>query len=153
ISQVEYYQLLAVLKPVYNPEQWTKPQNRHLPDVSSAEKDLIERHNAETDRRVAELNGQIAAVRRPYEKKLVEGKLATLPEAIRADTAAALETPAEKRSAIQKYLADRLGPMLKVAPEEVMRSLSEAERGRIGALSEQVAALKAGKRSFGKLQA
>jgi hypothetical protein len=30
ISQVEYYQLLAVLKPVYNPEHWIQPQHRHL---------------------------------------------------------------------------------------------------------------------------
>ncbi len=34
ISQVEYYRLLAVLKPVYNPEQWIQPQNRHLDDVA-----------------------------------------------------------------------------------------------------------------------
>src|SRR5436309_5822464 len=32
VTQVEYYQLLAVLKPVYNPEQWIQPQKRHLDD-------------------------------------------------------------------------------------------------------------------------
>jgi hypothetical protein len=33
ISQVEYYRLLAVLKPVYNPEKWVQPQDRHLYDA------------------------------------------------------------------------------------------------------------------------
>src|SRR5262245_1982614 len=65
IPQAEYYQLLAVLKPIYNPEQWIQPQNRHLPDVSMKEKDAIERHNADIDRQVAERNRQIAAVRQP----------------------------------------------------------------------------------------
>src|SRR5436190_2170161 len=34
IPQVEYYRLLAVLKPVYNPENWIQPQRRHLEDRS-----------------------------------------------------------------------------------------------------------------------
>jgi hypothetical protein len=33
ISQVEYYRFLAILKPVYNPEKWVQPQDRHLYDV------------------------------------------------------------------------------------------------------------------------
>ncbi len=32
IAQVEYYELLAVLKPVYDPGHWIQPQKRHLPD-------------------------------------------------------------------------------------------------------------------------
>jgi hypothetical protein len=152
ISQVEYYRLLAVLKPVYNPEKWAQPQDRHLDDVSPREKEAILRHNGEIDRKVAELNGQIAAVRRPHEKKLFETKLAALPEAIRADTAAALQTPADKRNSVQKYLAEKLGPSLAVSPEEVSRSLSEAERGEVEARGREVAALNGRRRSFGKIQ-
>jgi hypothetical protein len=37
ISQVEYYRLLAVLKPACNPEQWIQPQNHHLDDASPRE--------------------------------------------------------------------------------------------------------------------
>src|SRR5262249_1254573 len=127
IPQVEYYRLLAVLKPVYNPEKWVQPQDRHLNDVSAREKEVIDRHNGEIDRQLACLGQQIAAVRQPYEKRLFEAKLAALPEAIRADTAAALQTPAAKRNAVQKYLVDKLGPALAVPPEEVSSSLSEAD--------------------------
>src|SRR5207244_8882694 len=62
-------------------------------------------------------------------------------------------TPEAKRNAVQQYLATKLGPALKVSPEEVERSLGEADRARVGALGEQVAALNAGRRSFGKIQA
>jgi cytochrome c553 len=153
IPQVEYYRLLAVLKPVYNPEQWIQPQNRHLDDVSAREKEAIDRHNGEIDRQVAELNQQITAIRQPHEKRLFEAKLAAVPEAIRADTATALQAPAEKRNAVQKYLADKLGPMLAVPPEEVSRSLNEADRSKVDALGREVAALKGRRLPVGKIQA
>jgi hypothetical protein len=153
LPQVEYYRLLAVLKPVYNPEAWIKPQNRHLDDVSAKEKEAIERHNAEIDRQVAELNGHIAAIHRPYETKLFEAKLAALPEAIRADTNAALNTPADKRDAVQQYLAKKLGPLLKVDPAEVTRRLADAERAKVAALGVQVIVLKNRRQSTGKIQA
>src|SRR5262249_46001556 len=60
IPQVEYYRLLAVLKPVYTPERWIQPQNRHLPDVSPRQQEAISRHNSQIDRGVAELNHQLA---------------------------------------------------------------------------------------------
>jgi mono/diheme cytochrome c family protein len=63
ISQVEYYQLLAVLKPVYNPEKWIQPQDHHLADVPAKEKEAIDRHNGEIDRQVAERKKKIAALR------------------------------------------------------------------------------------------
>jgi hypothetical protein len=153
IAQVEYYRLLAVLKPVYNPEKWIQPQNRHLDDVSAKEKEAIERHNAVIDRQAAELKQQIAAIRQPYEKKLFEAKLAALPEAIRADTAAALQTPAEKRNAVQKYLADKLGPSLKVVPEEVARVLGENDRVKVAERQRTIAGLDGQRQSFGKIQA
>jgi hypothetical protein len=153
ISQVEYYQLLAVLKPVFNPEQWIQPQNRHLDDVSPREKEALVRQNADIDRQVAELNRQIEAIRQPRAKKLFEAKLASLPEVIRADTAEALRTPGAKRTAVQKYLADKLGPRLTVSPDEVSRASSQTERAQIAILGQKVAVLNGGRRTPGKLQA
>jgi hypothetical protein len=153
ISQVEYYQFLAVLKPVYNPEQWLQPQKRHLDDVSPAEKEVIDRQNGEIERQVAELNGQIAALRQSYERKLFDARLATLPEAIRADTAAALAAPADKRDPVQRYLADRLGPLLKVSPEEVTRSLTKVDRSVAESLAKRIGLLNEGRLTCGKIQA
>ncbi|MBI1914611.1 MAG: DUF1549 domain-containing protein, partial [Planctomycetes bacterium] len=146
IPQVEYYRLLAVLKPVYNTEAWIQPQHRHLEDVSVKEKEAI-------DRPLTELEQQLAAIRRPYEKKLFEARLAKLPEVLRADTAAALATPGAKRTAIQTYLAEKLGPSLSVPPEEVSQSLSKADRARTTALDKQLAALKGRRQTLPKIQA
>ena len=125
IPQEDYYRLMATLTPAYNPQAWrpvvpteTKTiPDRGLPDVSPAEQAEIERHNGELDRQLAELRTALAELRRPHVARLFEAHLAALPEAIRADTKAALDTPAERRSEVQKYLAGKFAH-LAVKPEE-----------------------------------
>ena len=38
---------MAVFATAYNPESWLRPHERYLPDISPAEKEPIDRHNAE----------------------------------------------------------------------------------------------------------
>jgi hypothetical protein len=153
IPQSDYYRLMAVLKPSFNPEAWVQPQFHHLADVPPKQKEAIDKANAEIDRQMADLNRQIAELRKTTEKRLFNEKLAKLPEALRADLRAALDTKPEKRSEVQKYLADKLGPLVKVAPEEVAKGLPDTERAMIDELGKQVAALNGQKRSYGKIQA
>src|SRR5262249_54703664 len=142
----DYYRLMAVFTPAYNPKAWKpvypwKPeiQERALADVSAAERAEIERHNRELDEQLTALNKKLAELRRPYESRLLETKLATLPEPIRADTKVALATAADKRTAMQKYLAEKFDALLKVTPQEVTAALSEADRATQRGLSEQIA--------------
>jgi cytochrome c553 len=153
IAQVDYYRLAAVFAPSFSPQNWHQPADRALPDVSPAEKAAIERHNAGIDGQVAEQNKQIAELRRPYETKLFESKLAAIPEPIRADTKAAIETPADKRNEVQKYLAGKFEESLKVKPEEVAGALSDPDKATVAKLSGEIAALNGQKRSFGRIQA
>jgi hypothetical protein len=67
IPQRDYYRLMALFTPAYNPENWKpvfpwKPEihDRALPDVSTAELTQIERFNAEVDRDVARMRGRMA---------------------------------------------------------------------------------------------
>jgi hypothetical protein len=160
VPQEDYYRMMALLTPAYNPMDWRavtpyKPeiQDRSLPDVSAAERAEIERHNSELDRQVSELNQQLAQLQRPHEQRLFEIKLAAIPEPIRADTRTALETPAEHRTEIQKYLVSKLEGMLKVGREEVLAALSDSETAAHSQISSQIAALQSQRRSFGKIQA
>jgi hypothetical protein len=153
IRQVDYYRLLACLKPAYNPEAWVKPQDRHLDDVSAQDKEKINRHNAAIDRKVAGLGRRMADIRRPVEQRLFEAKLATLPEGVRADVRTALATAADKRSEVQKYLADKLGPLVKVDAEEVRKAVSRADQARLDTLAHAVAVQNSRRQSFGKIQA
>jgi hypothetical protein len=160
ITQTDYYRLMAVFTPAYNPRDWRpvyawKPgiRDRGLPDLAPAEVAEVERHNRDIDRQVADLQKRLVGLRRPYETRLREAKLRTLPEAIRADTQAALATPAERRSEIQKYLAGKLGAMLRVEPAEVETALSASDRAAVGKLNGQITALQGRRRSFGTIQA
>lgn len=128
LSQRDYYQFLALLQPAFNPDRWLNPTQRQLPAVSSAEKAEIERHNAELDRQAAELRKQITDRRSSYEPKLLADKLALLPEAIRSDTQAAIATMADKRSEVQKYLAEKFGAVLTVKPDEVTAALNDPDK-------------------------
>ncbi|MBI1786584.1 MAG: DUF1549 domain-containing protein, partial [Acidobacteria bacterium] len=153
IPQRDYYRLMAVFMPAFNPMNWKQPKNRFLADVAKPEEESVTRHNQEIERSLDELRKQLARLRKPYEERLFESKLAAIPEAIRADTRAALETPAGKRDDVQKFLASKFEKVLKVSPEEVERALKEDDKAAAAKLSAQIKTYEGYKRSFGKIQA
>jgi hypothetical protein len=160
IPQKDYYRLMALFTPAYNPRDWRpvypwKPgvKDRGLPDASPAELAALERHNQDLERRVAELQKRLAALRSPHEARLREARLLAVPEPIRADTQAAVATPKAKRNEVQKYLAGKFEAALRVTPAEVTAALSAAERAEAARLEGQIASLRAGRRSPGKIQA
>ncbi|MEX2112998.1 MAG: PSD1 and planctomycete cytochrome C domain-containing protein, partial [Pirellulales bacterium] len=153
IPQEDYYRMLAIFAPAFNPQSWLQPAQRELPDISSTEKARAEAHNAQIDKQVAECNEKLAALRKPYEDRLSEARLAEVPEPIRADTKAALETPAEKRSDIQKYLAEKFAGVDKVSPEEVGAALSPNDKANADSTVTAIAGLNAQRRAWGTIQA
>lgn len=152
LPQADYYRLMAVLQPAFNPDAWLQPKQRQLPDISPAEKAQAEQHNGALDRKISELRARIAAVRAPSEARLRDAKLATLPEPIRADTRTALDTSKEKRTEVQKYLAEKFEPLLKVKPEEVAAALGTEEKNQIGAVERQIADLGKQRKTWNHLQ-
>jgi mono/diheme cytochrome c family protein len=153
IPKRDYYRMLAVFTPAYNPMDWKQPKHRYLADVPKTEEEAIARHNEEIARPLTRLEEQRANLRQPYEEKLLDQKLTALPEAIRAETKNAVQTPAEKRDEVQKFLAAKFERMLKVSPEEVAKAISSDDRAADERLARQVETLKGYKRSFGKVQA
>jgi hypothetical protein len=153
ISQADYYRLLAVFSPAYNVQNWKAVNERFLPDVSAVEKQEIDRHNGEVDRQVGDLKKQLAEIREPFRRKIFEARLETIPETIRQDTRAAVETPAEKRNEVQKYLAEKLGPALSVKPEEIAEALDDTAKAGVAERERQIAELNGTRKSYGKIQA
>jgi hypothetical protein len=153
ISQADFYRFLAIFAPAYNVQNWKKVDERFLPDVSPTEKEAIDRHNAQIDRQVGDLNRQLADVRNPARQKLLEARLVTLPEVIRQDVRTALETAADKRNEVQKYLADKLGPLVSVKPEDVAAALDEAARSAVANCEREIAGLNGSRKGYGKIQA
>jgi uncharacterized protein DUF1553/uncharacterized protein DUF1549 len=60
ISQSDYYRFQALFQPAFNPDRWLQPSQRQIPDISSSEKEILEKNNASLDRSIAELKNQQA---------------------------------------------------------------------------------------------
>jgi hypothetical protein len=148
IPQRDYYRFLSLFTTAYNPADWIQPQNRHLYTVSNADKEKIDAHNKAIDEPIAALKKEIADVRKPFEKKLVEERLAAkVPEGLRDDVRSAIETPAEKRDEVQKYLFGKFNPLVRVVAKDLEPLVSTAK------LDAEVAALEAKKQKLEKIQA
>jgi hypothetical protein len=70
-------------------------------------------------------------LRATFEGKLREQKLATSPEAIRADLKAAFGTADGQRNEIQKYLVAKLGSLIAVSADDVAGALDEAAKKQV----------------------
>ncbi|MBS0262148.1 MAG: DUF1553 domain-containing protein [Planctomycetes bacterium] len=153
ISQADYYRLKAIFAPAYNVQNWKKVDERYLPDIAPAQKQEVDRLNAELDKQIAELKQQIAATRGAVQQKVFEARLAQIPEPVRQDTRTAVETAADKRNEIQKYLAEKFGALLTIKPEEVTAALDDAAKSALADREAQINRLNGTRRSYGKIQA
>lgn len=153
IPQRDYYQFLALFTTSYNPTDWLQPQNRYLWTISKEDKEAVDRHNKELDGPLTELNKQLSALKKPYEERILNEKLSKLPESIRDDARAALETAADKRDEVQKYLVKKFGASLKVTDEETRKLFTGTDKEAAGKLDEQIEGYEARKKKLEKIQA
>ncbi len=153
ISQKDYYRMLAVFASGYNPAHWLQPKNRFLPGVSRAEKEEIERHNAEIDRPLAKLEEQLKTLHQPYREKLLGARLEELPENIRTETREAVATPEEERDEVQKFLASKFEEQLTIDAQELLETLSDEDRAVHNRLEQQISTLNGYRRSWDRIQA
>jgi mono/diheme cytochrome c family protein len=90
IPQRDYYRFLSVFTTSYNPTSWIQPQNHHLYVVPTEERDAV------------------------YGRLLKE-QLNAIPEPIRDDVKAAISTPIDHRTEIQKYLFKKFNDSFQAA--------------------------------------
>ena len=70
----------------------------------------------------------------PYRKKLHDAKFAKLSDEARA----AHQTPASARTAAQKELVEKTNRLLQIVPDEVLKSLTDADRSEHTRLKEEL---------------
>lgn len=117
ISQKDYFSLEAF---------FAATVEREIDIADSAEK---RRFHAEYDglqEQIEPLKMEIEDLEKPYRMKLAKAKRAALPEAL----AMALAIPVKDRTAEQAALAKDAGILLKVTWDELISSLSDADRAR-----------------------
>ncbi|QDU23501.1 DUF1549 and DUF1553 domain-containing protein [Urbifossiella limnaea] len=104
ITQAEYYGLQALLFPVYNPERWTKPNERVVTVGLKVDLDAQARRNQLIDRQVKAARDGLAAFADPLREQLLDERLKDVPAAKRAEVVAAVKAAKDKRTPAQKAL-------------------------------------------------
>jgi hypothetical protein len=153
IPQRDYYRMLALFTNALNPTSWVQPKNRIQPTVSKPEQEEIDRHNKEVDRALADLKLQLAKLRGPYEQRVLEEKLKSLPEGIRDDVRVALATTEDKRDEVQKYLARKFSRHLAIEDAEIRKILKEGDVPTLDRLEAQISIWKGYRKKLDVVQA
>jgi hypothetical protein len=93
-----------------------------------------EQENLKLTQTMVQQREMIAGVRMKVEAALLAEKVKTLPEALRADTEAAIKAADKDRTEVQKYLVQKLGLLVAVTAEQVTAALDEATKKQIADL-------------------
>ena len=80
-------------------------------------------------------------------------KIGNPRSALSSDLKVALDVPADKRNEVQKYLVDKLGPLVKVEPTEIDAVLSPEEKQAIEKYQQQIVDASSQKKSHGWIHA
>ena len=130
IPHRDYYRLVAVFQGAYDVHDWLKPisvagqsdghfQSRALDVALPAERAAVEKQNQEVQLRIDAEKNKVSAAEEIARRKYFEAAIAELPEAIRADVAAAVRQAEPDRSAVQKYLESKFTAALTLTPAQV----------------------------------
>lgn len=152
IPQLDYYRWLANFSPIFNPQRWVTTTEHAIPDVSKLQQQAIDQKNKDIEQQVQELTQQQEAIRSPHRQMLLEKQYLTIPEPLRSDVKTALKTAADKRTEIQKYLADKLSGHLTITDAMVSAVLSEEEKQSLAAAQQQIGQENSLRRSYGTIQ-
>ena len=135
IPQRDYYRLVAVFQGAYDVYDWLPPAGedgktnpvRSLPYVTPhanplrviEERREREAKNEGPQKEIKALKDELEQVAAKPRKRLFEQRLASLPAALREDLRQMKETLPEKRTEIQKYLAEKFEETLQILTAEV----------------------------------
>ena len=153
IPQEDYYRLLSIFTPAFNPQSWLQPAARELPNVPPSRKKQIDEHNSKLNGMITDCQSQLNAIRQPYEDRLLSEKLAGLEEPDRSECRAALKAAPDQRTDRQKQLVAKFGEKLKVTTQEIAAALSEEMRVQVAVILDEMAKLGAKKQSWQTIQA
>ncbi|MCC6591458.1 MAG: PSD1 domain-containing protein [Bryobacterales bacterium] len=134
LPQRDYYRLSAVLQTAYDPYDWVIPTKRHLDIALASERREIETANAPLEVEIRKIEAAQKEREKPLRGKLLEQRLSSLPEGVRADLQAVYATEEAKRTDVQKYLAEKFADTLNITTVDVAAKFTdyrpEADRVR-----------------------
>jgi mono/diheme cytochrome c family protein len=127
IPQRDYYRLSAILQSAYDPYEWKTPNQREQPLALESEWKELAAHNAPYEKESKQVREEIAKLTAPYRKQVLDERLKSLPEAVRADLSAAMVTETAKRTDLQKYLIEKFKANIEVNDRELARQFPDLQ--------------------------
>ena len=136
----DYYRLVAVFKGAFDYYNWLIPQAadfdgaplplhtaRLLPYISPTAtpvqlvrgRQVRAVHNEALDRKIKSLRKALDTRAEPIREKILDQRLAQLPEGVQEDLRTVLYTPPDQRSEVQEYLADKFASLLRIRPTDL----------------------------------
>lgn len=125
VTQNDYYALQAILRPVFNPDRWLKPNERAIAIGTKAEREKNQREVREHQQAVKTLKESLEGLAAPFRKQLLEENLATLEEAPRKELRAALDAKEKERTEAMKALLKRHEKLVKLEDAAVEKRFAE----------------------------
>lgn len=148
VSQRDYYGLMAVFTPSFDPARWQPSEVRGIALASEAQQARITEQNQKADARIAELLKQFAELQKSTRLKRLQHLLGNAASELTVDVQTqlveALAIPADKRNAQQKMLVSKHG---------IQESFADAElEARYPEFKEESSKLKAAAAAEGALK-
>jgi mono/diheme cytochrome c family protein len=125
IPQRDYYRMTAILQSSYDPYHWLQPKGRMLDIATESEKKRAAEHNAPLEQEIKGLEQSLEKHAAPFREKLLEQRLANLPEEVRRDLRALANTAESERTEVQKYLAEKFEETLDIEAEDLAEEFAE----------------------------
>jgi hypothetical protein len=107
IPQIEYYRMQSIFMSALRPKQWVPQMERRLLVATASQKKAADENNSQLEVEIARLKKELVDLRSQYKQKLYDDRLATVSESIRSDVVLALSKPADQRSEVERYLAEK----------------------------------------------
>ena len=118
IPQRDYYAFQSIFLPALDPARWQPSEVRGIPLATDKELTRLRAENEIIDKRIKSIQADLKALTERQRRQRIDALVSGQPKAIQTLARAALEQPVEKRSAEQKALVQRLGPMADTALDE-----------------------------------
>ena len=150
IPQRDYYRLAAIFKGALDENDWLIPiregaepgqRDRFMKLAPTEERRAWQAEHDRIDSEISKLESDLESLRQATTDRLEKDRLERLPETIRGDVATALATVDEKRSEIQKYLAEKFADTITVDPaklaevDEDFKKVEESTTNQIKSLN------------------
>ena len=129
ITQKEYYQLQAILRPAYDPDHWLKPKERLLTLGTRAERERNKAAIEKADREIKATKESIEGLGAPFRKVILQENLQALSEAERTKVQKALDAKEKDRGKEMKDLLKKHAALVDIKDEILTERFPELTAG------------------------